>query len=89
MVAENGPLHVMPGSHRDNIKSEGRSEVPITAAAGDVLAMRPLLLHRSEESKPGCNLHRRILHLEFTGCPALREGYEWHTFVAGVARAQS
>jgi hypothetical protein len=54
------------------------------AQPGDVLAMSPLLFHRSGESVLGCALHRRILHLEFTGCPVLPDGYEWHTFVAGL-----
>jgi len=86
MVPENGPLHVLSGSHREGVKTDGLPDVLITAAPGDVLAMRPLLLNRSEETRPGCNLHRRILHLEFTGCPTLPDGYEWHTFVAAVPR---
>jgi len=84
MVVENGPLHVLSGSHREGMKTEGLPDVLVTAAPGDVLAMRPLLLHRSDECKAGCEMHRRILHLEFTGCPRLPDGYEWHTFVAGA-----
>jgi hypothetical protein len=85
MTEENGPLHVLSGSHHDGSKSDGLPDIRITAAPGDVLAMRPLLLHRSEETKPGCTLHRRILHLEFTACSTLPDGYEWHTFVPGAA----
>lgn len=81
MVDDNGPLQVMPGSHREG---EGHTEgVTLHAQPGDVLLMSPLLFHRSSESKPGCQMHRRILHLEFTGVPSLPDGYEWHTFVAG------
>lgn len=84
MVAENGPLQVMPGSHRAETESSQHQGVTLFAQPGDVLAMSPLLYHRSGESAPGCTLHRRILHLEFTGCPVLPDGYEWHTFVAGI-----
>lgn len=81
MVAENGPLQVMPGSHVDEAESSNYTGVTLTAKPGDVLLMSPLLYHRSSESVPGCMLHRRILHLEFTGCPQLPDGYEWHTFI--------
>jgi len=81
MTDDNGPLQVMPGSHRE---SEGHADgVTLHAQPGDVLLMSPLLFHRSGESKPGCRLHRRILHLEFTGVPMLPDGYEWHTFIPG------
>lgn len=83
VVPENGPLEVMPGSHREG-ETGKREGVTILTSAGDVLAMRPLLLHRSGESAEGCRLHRRILHLEFTGCPTLPDGYQWHTFEAGA-----
>lgn len=80
MTADNGPLHVLPGSHRilsDPADGEPRE---LHCAAGDVLAMRPLLSHSSTMSRPGNVLHRRIIHLEFAGCPALSDGYAWHTF---------
>ena len=84
MVEENGPLQVMPGSHRDGT-AEGVNPVTLFAEPGDVLIMSPLLLHRSGESRPGTTRHRRVLHLEFTGEPDLPDGYAWHTFVPGLA----
>ena len=79
----NGALRVLPGSHQlDRLSaeriSELRSEQPefiCTAHAGDVLLMRPLLLHASSRSaKPG---HRRILHIEYAAfsLPAI---LDWH-----------
>jgi hypothetical protein len=49
-----GALCVVPGSHRNGILSNGQileepleRYVPCAAAAGDVLVLRPLLIHRS------------------------------------------
>lgn len=83
MVEDNGPLQVMPGSHLDEGELTVHTDVTLLAQPGDALAMSPLLYHRSSESVPGCTLHRRILHLEFTGCQTLPDGYQWHTFVPG------
>jgi ectoine hydroxylase-related dioxygenase (phytanoyl-CoA dioxygenase family) len=68
----NGPLKVLPGSHRLGrveatriaaLVGEGDS-VECTASAGDVLAMRPLLLHASGKAVlPG---RRRVLHVEYS-----------------------
>lgn len=83
MTEENGPLQVVPGSHR-------LGKLPVTSyetartilgSRGDVLAMRPILAHRSISSHEGTTYHRRILHLEFTGLPHLPDGFEWHDFV--------
>ena len=80
---ENGPLRVIPGSHVSSTsQGEGLdSAVPIHAAAGDVLAMRPLLSHSSGSSEAGTKLHRRVLHLEFAAERSLPDGYQWHDFV--------
>ena len=67
----NGALQVLPGSHREGVLSpeEVRSRVdsgtPFSceAQAGDVLFMRPLVLHASGKSTR--DTHRRILHLEY------------------------
>lgn len=79
---ENGPLHVVPGSHAGG-KSAAASERPpvaVHARAGDVLVMRPLVSHSSGSSLAGCRRHRRILHLEFAGQRVLPDGYAWHRF---------
>ena len=84
---ENGPLVVLPGSHVGHSSrwpaSWQAETLPhvIHAAAGDVLAMRPLLYHCSGSSSPTTTRHRRILHLEFAASPELPEGFHWHTFL--------
>lgn len=78
----NGALKVLPGTHRLGILRTGeiarlRSEVPehlCESKAGDVLLMRPLLLHASGRSKSPTR--RRVLHIEYAGCD-LPENLEW------------
>lgn len=84
MTDENGPLLVMPGSHRLGKVPVASYETatPILGSRGDVLAMRPMLAHRSISSREGTIQHRRILHLEFTGQRQLPDGFEWHDFIA-------
>jgi ectoine hydroxylase-related dioxygenase (phytanoyl-CoA dioxygenase family) len=89
MTSENGPLSVIPGSHRTiNLEAVGleadggAGPVEIHAAAGDVLAMRPLLSHSSSMPREGNTQHRRIIHLEFAPTVELPDGYEWHAFDA-------
>jgi hypothetical protein len=72
----NGPLRVSPGTHRLGIL--GTSDIPaqladhgeITCVAkiGEVLLMRPLILHASSQATEP--KHRRILHLVYhSGAP--------------------
>ena len=86
---ENGPLQVLPGSHGDDGESAGSTTAPVTilASAGDVLAMRPLLLHCSNGSHPDTTRHRRILHMEFAAGFELGDGYAWHEFIPGLEPA--
>jgi hypothetical protein len=81
---ENGPLQVVPGSHRlgKALVASYESTRTILGSRGDVLAMRPMLAHRSISSREGTTQHRRILHLEFTGLPQLPDGFEWHDFIS-------
>lgn len=80
---DNGPLEVLPGTHRLGILAGAsvrdvvapREAVTCTAKAGDVLAMRPLLLHASRRSQSP--QHRRVVHLEFAA-DALPGGLEWY-----------
>jgi len=69
--ATNGPLRVLPGTHRsgklsaEQIKScvIENNEAVCQVRRGDVLAMRPLLLHASSPALvPG---RRRVLHVEY------------------------
>ena len=67
----NGPLHVIPGSHRHgrlNAKAirewtMRNTPRPCLVPKGGILIMRPLLLHASSQTlRP---VHRRVIHLEF------------------------
>lgn len=78
---DDGPLRVVPGSHRDGILSPQavagtrRASVNCLARAGDALVMRPLLLHASSKAS-GTSL-RRVLHFLFA--PAQPpHGLRWH-----------
>ncbi len=82
VTEENGPLRVIPESHRtgkDMVLGDA-APVSVLARRGDVLLMRPLLAHCSNRSAPETRRHRRILHLEFAANPELPDGYEWHDF---------
>jgi ectoine hydroxylase-related dioxygenase (phytanoyl-CoA dioxygenase family) len=79
---ENGPLRVVPGSHRHgrlgNVAGQQlrvvAGEAPCPARSGDALLMRPLLLHASSKAiAPG---RRRVLHVLF-GPASLPFGLEW------------
>jgi hypothetical protein len=85
-TASNGPLRVVPGSHRHGrltsaqvqaARHESR-EITCTVPKGGVLVMRPLLLHGSSKAK--VSAPRRVLHFVF-GAPALPLGLTWHTAV--------
>ncbi len=67
---DNGPLRVIPGSHRSG-KYRGNQLADIVAAhsatelhlaRGAILLMRPLLVHSSTPALTGD--HRRVLHIE-------------------------
>ncbi len=77
-----GALKMIPSSHRngrldqddiENLKREARPFV-CSVEQGDVLAMRPLLLHSSSLSRTAS--HRRVIHLEFASID-LPGGLEW------------
>ncbi len=70
-AADNGPLRVVPGSHRHGVLSgdeiarlvRAGPVVECTVPRGGVLAMSPLLVHAS--SKAWHPAPRRVLHLEY------------------------
>lgn len=82
MTPANGPLRVIPGSHRfyDQRNDAPREAVTLECRAGDALLMRPLLTHASGHSQAGAGLHRRIVHLECAADRALADGFEWMWF---------
>lgn len=78
----NGALQVIPCSHRHGrlavsdieFLKEQNTAVSCDAKSGDILLMRPLLLHASSPSLSPA--HRRIIHLEFAA-DELPENLEW------------
>lgn len=68
---DNGPLRVVPGTHRLGLLSdaaidaivENTPAVDCLVAAGGIVAMRPLILHAS--SKAETARPRRVLHIEY------------------------
>jgi hypothetical protein len=67
---DNGPLRVIPGSHRhgwldeeiDSWKERGH-EVTCSVARGGVVTICPLILHASSASEAAG--HRRVIHIEY------------------------
>ena len=83
---ENGPLRVLPGSHRGDKQFTGdANETKVLCDRGDVLLMRPLLSHASGHSMDGTTRHRRVIQLEFSGMRDLPDGYQWHTYISSDA----
>jgi hypothetical protein len=83
MTDDNGPLRVMPKSHRQRSTADvdDHSAISLHCKAGDVLLMRPLLCHASAHGNSGHDGHRRVVHLEFAPNAELPDEYEWHDFV--------
>ena len=80
--AENGVLRIISESHKmgildiETIARLGKTGVEkiFEAKAGDVLMMKPLVLHASHTSADPS--HRRVLHLEYSDRP-LPNGLNW------------
>jgi ectoine hydroxylase-related dioxygenase (phytanoyl-CoA dioxygenase family) len=83
-TSNNGPLRVIPGSHRLGVLSDsliqevvaGRRPHECTVARGGVLAMRPLLVHAS--SKWMVPAPRRVLHIEYASTMTFEPGLRLH-----------
>ena len=80
---DNGPLRVLPGTHRDGLLSRTAvvhlqavlEEEVCVLNRGGVVLMKPLLLHASSAAtSPN---HRRVLHLEFAR-PVLPTGLAFY-----------
>jgi ectoine hydroxylase-related dioxygenase (phytanoyl-CoA dioxygenase family) len=79
---DNGPLRVIPGSHRhgwldDHIDEWKRNvpEVVCCAPTGGIVVICPLTLHAS--SKARLPAHRRVIHIEFAN-EELPGGLQWN-----------
>ncbi|MGB6476402.1 MAG: phytanoyl-CoA dioxygenase family protein [Candidatus Sulfotelmatobacter sp.] len=86
--ADNGPLRVVPGSHKHGFLSDRQIQdwpksgaVTCIASRDDAILMRPLLLHSSAPATVPSN--RRVIHLEFAA-EELPNGVEWKTKVPSL-----
>jgi ectoine hydroxylase-related dioxygenase (phytanoyl-CoA dioxygenase family) len=79
---ENGPLRVLPGTHQLGVLTDEQIEqqekqvrfVSCTALRGDILAMRPLIIHSSCKARR--NSPRRVLHIEYARHRKIADGLE-------------
>lgn len=80
--ADNGPLCVIPNTHRRGVLSDAQiarlaqelAPVDCLVPAGRVVAMRPLILHAS--SKAETDHPRRVLHIEYADSLQVGDGLE-------------
>ncbi len=83
---DNGPVRVLPGSHRAGLLRAAEieawrrrvAEVSCIVPRGGLLVMRPLLLHASSAAKSP--VHRRVIHIEYAATE-LTGGLEWYEAV--------
>jgi ectoine hydroxylase-related dioxygenase (phytanoyl-CoA dioxygenase family) len=81
-TSDNGPLRVLPGTHRLGVLSDAQirelaqaiTPVECLAVKGGVVRMRPLLVHSS--SKCAVAAPRRVLHVEYSASRTLPPGLE-------------
>jgi ectoine hydroxylase-related dioxygenase (phytanoyl-CoA dioxygenase family) len=81
-TATNGPLRVLPGTHKGGVFTDGEianlakdaKAVDCVASCGGVVAMRPLTVHASSKSTDRAS--RRVLHIEYAGSAKLGAGAE-------------
>jgi len=76
-TAVNGPLRVLPGTHRFGLLSDDCvhelanqiAAVECVVPKGGVMAMRPLLVHASSKSR--AEIPRRVLHIEYAASDSI------------------
>jgi Phytanoyl-CoA dioxygenase (PhyH) len=81
-TADNGPLKILPGTHKLGVLDDGRihqlleqvAVVECVVPRGGVLAMRPLLVHAS--SKSCSEVPRRVLHIEYAASDSVASPLE-------------
>jgi len=81
--SENGALKVIPGSHlhgrlESHVIEDRAKRDAVTCAcdAGDLLLMKPLILHASDRSLTP--EHRRVIHIEYADRSLLEPSLKWH-----------
>lgn len=80
---ENGPIRMLPGSHRDGKLTSAQIDawksraapIELSCPAAGLVLMRPLIVHASSPAtKPS---HRRVIHLEYAARD-LPHGLDWY-----------
>jgi ectoine hydroxylase-related dioxygenase (phytanoyl-CoA dioxygenase family) len=79
-TSENGPLRVIPGSHRAGVLTDrdvsdyvsSHDHTTCLAPRGGILLMRPLLIHSSSKAQSAAP--RRVLHIEYSDSLDLKFG---------------
>ncbi|MDF1862826.1 MAG: phytanoyl-CoA dioxygenase family protein [Verrucomicrobiales bacterium] len=78
----NGALRIIPGSHKhgkltseENAALVQKQAVDCDCAAGDVLLMKPLVLHSSGRATSPS--HRRVIHIEYAMRSMLHRNLDW------------
>jgi hypothetical protein len=90
----NGPLRLIAESHArgeirlEEVRSVAESGVEVTciASTGDVLAMRPLVLHASSPATEPA--HRRVVHIEYARL-CLPEPLRWPNWLTESSAAKT
>ena len=80
-----GTLRVIPGSHAEGRLDSERirdwidRKIAVTCVveAGDVVLMRPQILHASHRATKESLSHRRVIHLEYAPVDLLPDGLAW------------
>ena len=81
-IADNGPLRVLPGTHKMGVLSDDAihklaeefTSVDCLVPRSGVLAMRPLIVHASSKSRS--EMPRRVLHVEYAASRFIENGLE-------------
>lgn len=77
---ENGPLRVLPGTHKSGVLTDGAihdlslrvAPIDCPVSKGGVLVMRPLLVQASSKSQSADP--RRVLHIEYAASELIGDG---------------
>ncbi len=78
--SSNGCLRIIPGSHKQGLLNSERTQkikstaINCSALAGDILVMKPLLVHSSQTAQNPSD--RRVIHIEFTSAE-LPNNLQW------------